>query len=186
MLGVGSAGETHFVFGDDRFSPWGTEFERAAARDGLQPQDPVRAGRVRDWIDAMVPRLGLRDEVADLILLAWAALRQRAWYQHGSPVPAPKPGTVRPEMELRPEPLPAPGDWQVSVSRAEQIFGIHVNPYLTAASVAGLAGELGEDAGRARRCGLGADRPGRGGLRAPGHSRRTSRDGCARHGPAPS
>jgi hypothetical protein len=146
VLGVGSAGETHFVFGDDRFSPWGTEFERAAARDGLQPQDPVRAGRVRDWIDAMVPRLGLRDEVADLILLAWAALRQRAWYQHGSPVPPPKPGAVRPEMELRPEPLPAPGDWQLATSRAEQIFGIHVSPYLTPAGVAGLAGELGEDA----------------------------------------
>ena len=146
VLGVGSAGETHFVFGDDRFSPWGTEFERAAARDGLQPQDPVRAGRVRDWIDAMVPRLGLRDEVADLILLAWAALRQRAWYQHGSAVPAPKPGTVRPEMELRPEPLPAPGDWQVAASRAEQIFGIHISPYLTATGVAELAGTLGEEA----------------------------------------
>jgi hypothetical protein len=146
VLGVGSAGETHFVFGDDRFSPWGTEFERAAARDGLQPQDPVRAGRVRDWIDAMVPRLGLRDEVADLILLAWAALRQRAWYQHGSPVSPPKPGAVRPEMELRPEPLPPPGDWQLAVSRAEQIFGIHVSPHLTPAGVAGLAGDLGQDA----------------------------------------
>ena len=146
VLGVGSAGETHFVFGDDRFSPWGTEFERAAARNGLQPQDPVRAGPVRDWIDAIVPRLGLRDEVADLILLAWAALRQRAWYQHGSPVQAPKPGTVRPEMDLRPEPLPAPGDWQVAASRAEQIFGIHVNPYLTATGVAALVGTLGEEA----------------------------------------
>jgi hypothetical protein len=147
VLGVGSAGETHFVFGDDRFTPWGNEFERAASRDGLQPEDPVRVGQVRDWIDAMVPRLGLRDEVADLILLAWAALRQRAWYQHGSPVPAPKPGTVRPEMELRPEPLPVPSEWNVAVSRAEQIFGVHVNPYLTATSVAGLAGVLGQEAG---------------------------------------
>ena len=119
----------------------------------------------------MVPRLGLRDEVADLILLAWAALRQRAWYQHGSPAPAPRPGAVRPEMELRPEPLPAPGDWQLAASRAEQIFGIHVSPYLTAAGVAELAGELREDAERPRRCGIGAGRPGRGGLPAPRHSR---------------
>ena len=145
-LGVGSAGETHFLFGDDRFSPWGNEFERAASREGLQPQDPVRAGQVRDWIDAMVPRLGLRDEVADLIVLAWAALRQRAWYQHGSAIPAPKPGSARPEMELRPEPLPAPADWQTAATRAEQIFGIHVNPFLTAAGVAELAGKLGDEA----------------------------------------
>jgi hypothetical protein len=145
-LGVGSAGETHFLFGDDRFSPWGNEFERAASREGLQPQDPVRAGQARDWIDAMVPRLGLRDEVADLIVLAWAALRQRAWYQHGSAIPAPKPGSVRPEMELRPEPLPAPADWQTAATRAEQIFGIHVNPFLTAAGVAELAGKLSDEA----------------------------------------
>ena len=111
-LQVGTAGETHFLFGDDRFGPWGAEFERAAARAGLQPQDTVTVGQIRGWIDAIRPELGLRDEVADLVILAWAALRQRAWYQHGSPIPAPRPGGARPDMELRPEPLPAPGDWQ--------------------------------------------------------------------------
>lgn len=145
-LGIGTAGETHFLFGDDRFGPWGAEFERAAARDGIQPQDPVRAGRVREWIDAMTPRTGLRPEVADLIVLAWAALRQRAWYEHGTAIPAPKPGAVRPDMELRPEKLPGPQDWQAAVSRAEQIFGLHINPYLTAAGVGELAGKLSEAA----------------------------------------
>ena len=43
-LQVGMAGETHFLFGDDRF-PWGAAFERAAARDGVQPEDPVTRGR---------------------------------------------------------------------------------------------------------------------------------------------
>ena len=145
-VGVGLAGETHFLFGDDRFGPWGAEFERAGARAGLQPQDPVLAGQVRDWIEKIRPRLGLRDEVADLIVLAWAALRQRAWYQYGGPVPAPRPGSVRPDMELRPEPLPAPADWRAAAARAEKIFGIHVNPYLTAAGVADLAGQLSEAA----------------------------------------
>jgi hypothetical protein len=145
-LGVGTAGETHFLFGDDRFSPWGAEFERASARAGLQPHDPVEAEQVRAWIGAITPRLGLRDEVADLVILAWAALRQRAWYQHGGPVPPPRPGQVRAGMDLRPEPLPAPGDWQLAASRAEQIFGIRVNPYLTAAGVAELAGRLTDEA----------------------------------------
>ena len=135
-LQVGMAGETHFLFGDDRFGPWGAEFERAAARDGLQPQDPVTVGRIRGWIDAMRPELGLREEVANLVMLAWAALRQRAWYQHGASVPAPRPGTTRPDMELKPEPLPLPADWQTATSRAESLFGIRVNPYLTAAGVA--------------------------------------------------
>jgi hypothetical protein len=134
-LQVGMAGETHFLFGDDRFVPWGAEFERAAARDCVQPQDPVTVGQVRGWIDAMRPELGLRDEVADLIVLAWAALRQRAWYQHGTPIAAPRPGAARPDMQLRPEPLPTPADWQAATSRAEVLFGIRANPYLTAAGV---------------------------------------------------
>ncbi|HEV2377799.1 MAG TPA: hypothetical protein VGS19_37260 [Streptosporangiaceae bacterium] len=135
VLSVGTAGETHFLFGDDRFG-WGAEFERAAARDGLALQDPVTVGRIRGWIDAIRPELGLRDEVADLIVLAWAALRQRAWYHHGTSVPAPRPGSTRPDMELRPEPLPEPADWRAATSRAEVLFGIRTNPYLTAAGVA--------------------------------------------------
>ena len=134
-LQVGMAGETHYLFGDDRF-PWGAEFERAAARAAAQPQDPVTVGQIRGWLDAMRPELGLRDEVADLIVLAWAALRQRAWYQHGAPIPAPRPGTTRPDMELRPEPLPVSADWDVATSRAEVLFGIRANPYLTAAGLA--------------------------------------------------
>ena len=134
-LQVGMAAETHFLFGDDKF-PWGAEFERAAARDGVQPQDPVTVGQIRGWLDAIRPELGLRDDVADLIVLAWAALRQRAWYQHGSSIPAPRPGAARPDMQLRPEPLPVPADWEAARSRAEVLFGIRANPYLTAAALA--------------------------------------------------
>jgi hypothetical protein len=98
--------------------------------------------QARKWIDAMTPPYGLRDEVADLVVLAWAALRTRAWYLHGGAVPPPKPGTLRPEMELRPEPLPAPADWKKAASRAEALFASHVNPYLTAAGVAELAVDI--------------------------------------------
>ena len=175
-LGVGMAGETHFLLGDDRFGPWGAEFERAAARDGVQPQDPVGVGQIRGWIDAMRPELGLRDEVADLITAAWAALRQRAWYQHGASIPAPRPGAARPDMQLKPEPLPVPADWQAATSRAEVLFGIRANPYLTAAGVAdfteSLRGHLDTVADAAavlvlrveqayQHLGLPADRPGR-------------------------
>ena len=138
-LQVGTAGETHFLFGQDRFNPWGAEFERAATKDGLQPHDPVTVAQVRGWIEAMRPPFGLRDEVSDLIVLAWAALRQRAWYHHGSVIPAPRPGTVRPEMELRTQPLPSPQDWQRAVARAATLFGVSANRFLTGPAVADLA-----------------------------------------------
>jgi hypothetical protein len=138
-LHIGRAGETHYVFGDDSFTTWGTEFERAMSRDGLQLQDPVDAGRVRAWIEAMRPELGLRDEVSDLVTLAWAALRQRAWFHHGAPVPVPRPGQVRPEMQLRTEQLPTPDDYRRAAERAAALFGIVANPHLTAPAVADLS-----------------------------------------------
>ena len=190
-LQVGMAGETHFLFGDDRF-PWGAEFERAAARDGAQPQDPVTVGQIRGWVDAMRPELGLRDEVADLIVLAWAALRQRAWYQHGASVPAPRPGATRPDMELRPEPLPVPADWQAATSRAEVLVRdpgqplpdrggpgrVHREP----PGAPGRRGRLRRGPGAAGGTGLPAPRPAR---RPPGPPGDRPRRGRAGRGPAP-
>ena len=141
-LGVGYAAETHFLFGDDRFTPWGAAFERGLARDGLQPQDTVAVGRLRTWIEAIRPAMGLRDEVADLVILAWAALRQRAWYLHGALVPPPRPGALQAAMELRPEPMPTPGDWARATSRTEALFGRHVNPYLNTTAVTELMSKV--------------------------------------------
>ena len=137
-LQIGSAGENHFLFGDDRFAVWGGEFARASGRDRLDPHEPVEAGRVRAWIGRMAPALGLRDEVADLVILAWATLRQRAWYDRGGPVPGPRPGSVRDEMRLRPQPMPPPDDWEAAVQRTGALFGVKPNQYLTAPAVAGL------------------------------------------------
>lgn len=148
-LGVGHAGETHFLFGDDRFSPWGAEFERAAARDGLTPSDPVRVERLRGWIAAMQPAYGLRDEVTDLVILAWVTLRQRGWYHHGTAIAPPNPGGLRAEMELRPEPLPTPDDWRAAVDRAGHLFGLVANPHLTAAATAELTARLDRDVNEA-------------------------------------
>ena len=79
--------ETHFLFGDDRFARGARSSSGPRPATACRPQDPVTVGQIRGWIDAMRPELGLRDEVADLIVLAWAALRQRAWYQHGASDP---------------------------------------------------------------------------------------------------
>ncbi len=134
--GSALAAETHFLFGDDRFSHWGPEFERATSRARVAPTDPVRVDQLRGWMEAMYPAHGLRHEVADLVVLAWASLRQRAWYHHGSPIPAPRPGALRPEMELRPEPLPTADEWDTAVRRAGALFGVVGNPHLTPAAVA--------------------------------------------------
>lgn len=145
-LRIGTAAETKFLFGDDRF-PWGSEFERAMARAAITPTDPVQVSTVREWIAQATPSRGLRDEVADLVVIAWAALRQRGWYIYGSPEAiTPKPGGLRPELELRPEPLPTVDEWDTATRRALVLFTGGHNPHLTPASLAVLAARVREQA----------------------------------------
>lgn len=137
-LGVGRAAETHFIFGDDRFEPWGQEFERDLGRRG-DDQAPVSVREIREWIDAIEPAKGLKDEVSDLVILAWAELRQRAWFTYGGAIPPPEPGKLRPEMELRVQPLPTSPEWTRASERAGKLFGVTGTPYPTPQAVASLA-----------------------------------------------
>lgn len=147
-LDVGHMGETHFLFSADRFR-WNMEFSRAMGRTGIGPADPVTVGTVREWIRAVDPPVGLRPEVEDLLVCAWVALQGRAWYRYGSPMrPAPHAGALTNDIELRPEPLPASGDWKAAVRRAGVLFGTVGNPYLTGSAVAELSETVKEEAAR--------------------------------------
>jgi len=144
-LGVGHMGETHFLFGADRFR-WDMLLSTAMGRDGLSPTDPVRVGTLRDWISRVPPPAGLRPEVTDLIVCAWAVLHNRAWYRAGGVIPQPAPGALSTDMELRPERLPASGDWDAAVPRAQALFGVIANPFLTGPAVAELTEAVAERA----------------------------------------
>ncbi|MGH3328672.1 MAG: hypothetical protein ACRDPT_12900 [Streptomycetales bacterium] len=149
VLGVGHMGETHFMFGADRFR-WAMEFSSAMGRSGAAPADQVTVSTLRQWIRATEPPAGLRPEVEDLIVCAWAVLEGRAWYRYGAPlIPRPAPGSLSNDTELRPEPLPASGDWEVAVRRAGALFGAVANPYLTGSAVAELSETIRQDANRA-------------------------------------
>lgn len=140
-LGVGRAAETHYLIGDEYFGVWGPEFER---RLGARGDDlvPVTVGEVRRWIRAMEPALGLTREVADLVILAWAALRRRAWFAHGAPMPTPKPGQLRDEMELRVQPMPSAELWRAATLLAGGVFGVNASTYVTPNEVANLASSV--------------------------------------------
>ncbi|HEY3006232.1 MAG TPA: hypothetical protein VGJ44_28045 [Kribbellaceae bacterium] len=153
-LGVGHMGETHFLFGADRFR-FEMPLSTAMGRAGLAPHDPVDVKTLRGWINVLSPPAGLRPEVCDLVVCAWAVLHNRAWYRYGAPVvPAPAPGSLTPDIELRPEAMPASGDWESAVARAGALFGVVANPYLTGPAVTELthaaqerARQLATDAG---------------------------------------
>ena len=109
------------------------------------------------------PPYGLRDEVADLSSSAWAALRTAGLVPaRRLRSPPPRPGRRGRKWSCGPSrcrPRPTGKGGHV---RAEELFGIHVNPYLTAAGVAELAADI-QQAGRHAR-----------GRRQPPSSRRSS------------
>lgn len=142
-LGVGKAAETHFIFGDDRFSPWGGELARALGASALDDQ-PVRVSELRRWIADINPPRGLLEEVTDLVILAWGLLRQRSWYRYGTPIEAPVPGKLKPEMELRLQPMPTQSEWTTAVQTVADVFGIPASPHLTPTAVSELTGQVRE------------------------------------------
>ncbi|MCT7657636.1 phage resistance protein [Mycobacterium deserti] len=143
-LGIGHMGETHYLFGSDRFT-WSMKFARAMGSAGIDMKDPVTVGTLRQWIREDQPASGLRPEVADLVISAWAVEQGRAWYRHGSTLtPAPRPGQITDEMELRPEPLPSTEDWQAAVRRAAVLLGVTGSTFLTGASVGELTAGIRE------------------------------------------
>lgn len=147
-LGVGKATEMHYLLGDDRFTPWGQEIERALGRRaqtaGTPADGPVTVGELRGWIDAVEPAHGLRPEVADLVIITWAALRQRAWFQHGTALAAvPDPGSLAASMELRAQELPSADEWAQARTTAHDLLRVSGASFLTASGVADFAGQVG-------------------------------------------
>lgn len=141
-LGVGKATETHFLMGDDYFAIWGPEFERRLGSRNADNDAPVLVSEMRGWIAAMEPKRGLTREVADLVILAWAALRRRAWYQFGNTIDTPRPGALRDDMELRVQPMPTEQEWVDATRLAGAVFGVSGTQYATPAAVARLADDV--------------------------------------------
>lgn len=137
-LGVGHTGETHFVFGDQFLVPWADVIDKALARRG-ETGGAVRVSEARGWVRDT--GRGLTDSVADLVILAWAALRRRVWYDAGGqPRPkAPEPGQLQLGMEMRAQDMPTEAEWAVAIEHAAHLFGESGSPFLTPAAVADLA-----------------------------------------------
>ncbi|MCK9900621.1 phage resistance protein [Parafrankia colletiae] len=140
-LGLGVMHEVRFELGRD----WADHFTRRAAQTsagsgtagpGTVGSGPAGSGtggegpgelRVADlltWIDEPKPR-GLEDNVAHLIVAAFAEQTDRAWYRYGGLLATPPELTaVTRDMTLREQPLPALADWETACARAEALFGV--------------------------------------------------------------
>src|SRR5699024_10080817 len=133
---IGYATETHFLFTDDRFGDWPRIITAGLAKRDISYDDTVTVQTLREILQEIEPARGLREEVADTVIIAWAASRQRAWYAYQQPVTAPVvPGRLQGTWELRTQEMPDEAEWEKARQRAATIFGALDQPYLTVSAV---------------------------------------------------
>ncbi|WP_322770236.1 phage resistance protein, partial [Frankia sp. Cr1] len=129
-LGLGVMHEVRFELGRE----WVDHFTRRAAQTAADGSGPPGAGgsgpgelQVGDllgWIDEPKPR-GLDDNVAHLVVAAFAEQTDRAWYRYGGQLaPPPELTAITRDMTLREQPLPTPADWEDACERAQHLFGV--------------------------------------------------------------
>ncbi|MGH9162094.1 MAG: phage resistance protein, partial [Vicinamibacteraceae bacterium] len=131
-LELGQMAETHFVLGHT----WAQHFNRKRSQDG----GPVTVRKLRAWIDDPRPR-GLPEDVQNLVILTWAEQQQLAFLLHGGPVSAAL-ESIRDELELQEQKLPAREHWMIAVRRAQEIFGLAASELINASNVSRIVADL--------------------------------------------
>lgn len=113
-LKLADCGEGHLALSDH----WRNHIERLMAGKGVATPT-VR--QLREWLDEPRP-MGLQDDIADLVILTWAAQTGRSFFLHNSSLPG-QLGNLNRECELREQTLPPEDRWRCAVQRAAEIFG---------------------------------------------------------------
>lgn len=132
-LKLGQMAEAHLVV--DEF--WRVHFERKLAQNG---GGAASAAKLRGWINEPKP-MGLPVDLANLILLAYAAKTNRAWFMFGNPFEASLDNLPN-EAELREQRLPEESEWLEAVKRANGIFGLNPSSLRSASNAAKLTADL--------------------------------------------
>jgi hypothetical protein len=129
-LDLGLMGEDALVLGEY----WRSHFDRQVAQ---QRGEPVTVGRLRAWTDKPDVR-GLPRDVQNLLILTYAELTNRRFFQHGGGLNVGMEDRLDDALELREQPLPSEAHWGVAVDRANRVFGVQVGKVLLASSVGDL------------------------------------------------
>ncbi|MGW0227902.1 hypothetical protein ACWDWO_06285 [Actinopolymorpha singaporensis] len=134
-LRLGEQHAQHFVLGHH----WVQHLNRKISDAGLGGK-PVSVGQLRAWLDEP-KRMGLPQEIADLVLLVFAEQTNRGIVSRSrGPIDVGLLQTLPADAELIEQVLPGEDAWREARERAQAIFGIgDVTELLTARNVSVLA-----------------------------------------------
>lgn len=131
-LKIGELSSTHLHLHDH----WRTHFVQCEARD----PGPMTVQRLRSWLD--LPRtMGLPTEVANLVIMTFAAQTNRSFRYRGGPA-QPTLDSLPAELELIEQALPTESVWTQANHRMSVLFGEPPRSSLTASNVERLEESL--------------------------------------------
>jgi hypothetical protein len=113
-LDLGVMGEAALVLNDN----WPMALDRLAGQVGASGEMTV--AQVRGWIEKEQP--GLPPDVANLVVCAYALMRERAWVRAGQIVQRPDLRNIPGDYALRPLELPSPEEFEAADRRAAELF----------------------------------------------------------------
>jgi hypothetical protein len=133
-LRLGEQSAQYFVLGHH----WDQHLNRKIAEAGLVGK-PVAVGQLRAWFDEP-ERMGLPQEIADLVVLVFAEQTNRSVIVHGRPIDVSALQALPADATVVEQPLPDRNVWEEARERAQAIFGVgDVTELLTARNVSVLA-----------------------------------------------
>ncbi|MBO6511102.1 MAG: hypothetical protein JJ979_21900, partial [Roseibium sp.] len=132
-LRLGEMFERHFIFKAD--------WPQHLAREAAQQDGNLTVGQLREAMDKPRPR-GLTTPVQNLLIMLFAEHGQYAFTLHGGPYNDVTLKDVRDELVLVKQALATPAEWKAAVDNAGALFGVTVNPLLTANNQSDLQREV--------------------------------------------
>ncbi|MCR9292939.1 MAG: hypothetical protein NXI32_09495 [bacterium] len=134
-LDLGQMHETPFVLSNN----WKNHFNRELAKSG-QPHPTV--ADLRRWMDQPEER-GLPKEIQNLLILVYADQTNRSFVRYGGNY-APTLDDMPNDLELVEQQLPDVKDWETTVGRVSEVFGLAISRLLNAGNLTSLASKFSE------------------------------------------
>lgn len=114
-LKLGEMGDTHFVLGDH----WKRHFQQELYKLGDPGRVSVR--QLQQWTDEPRP-MGLPPRLRNLVVLVFACQTNRNVVRGERLVEPLDPESLTPDMELVPQDLPSPEEWERAYARAAELL----------------------------------------------------------------
>ena len=143
-LKLAHVGESHIVFNEDSTGTTLTVIDASLRSAGTDFSEPIKVVALRNAVREINPRSGMSAWTVDLLVGAWAAERNRSWYQFGQQIEQPSIGGFDDRMELHPVALPSEESWHRALETTQLLFGQVVPSHLNGSNLTALQEKVNE------------------------------------------